>query len=487
MIVARIEGGLTLERSADRIVLPGAPTRGIENRLLGRSPMDAIYLTQQVSAGNGVAHALAAAKAWEAVGALPVAPNGELLRELLNLLALLHHHVQHFYFESLPDYLPLPAWGEYDGPSGEVARIAQGMARRFRLARAPEGARIRLPPAPRRRLTEHAVEAARTLAVLQRALARLGGKFPIVMSVAPGGMTAPFGEAAIVELDGYLAGVERFLTEAVLEDGFTLLEHHPDLIALGKGPPNFLCVGGGARLTEMGGELFPAGVMLGRRLQAPHLPVTESIRSAYYRVPHGPRNPKVVLERAPDKPGAYSWIKAPRMGESVVETGPIARLTIVQLTGVHGRSAGMAELVQEQLGVPTSEGNTVAGRMLARLGEIDLAFRRCREILRGYETGQPPLDNSRDPFSLSGEGVGAVEGPAGAVRHRMALERGRIAYYDIIAASTWNGSSRDEAGAEGPIEIALSQRAWDFQDAEQALSVSRIIRSFAFSTADAVH
>jgi ferredoxin hydrogenase large subunit/hydrogenase large subunit len=238
---------------------------------------------------------------------------------------------------------------------------------------------------------------------------------------------------------------------------------------------------------EQGGQLFPEGLLLGRRLQALNLPITESVRGAFYRIPERSEAGRAVLKSAPEKSGAYSWIKAPRVGGSVVEVGPLARLAIIQLSGVHGRSAGIAELVQEQTGSPLNQANTVAGRMLAPLGELDLAFRRCREILRNYEPGQPPLDDSRDPFSLSGEGVGLIEGPAGAVRHRCVLEDGRITYYDIIAPGTWNGSSRDENGQAGPIESALDQQPWNLEDAEQRLSVTRIVRSFAFSTADAVH
>lgn len=487
MIVPRIEGGLRLEALDGRIVVPGAPTRRIEARLLGRSPMDAIYLTQQVSAGNGVAHALAAARAWEAAGQLPVAPNGELLRELLNLFAFLHDHVRQFYGELLPDFLPLASLAGYDGASPAAARIAQGLEARLRQSHAPAPPPSGFPLTVRRRLTESTVRAGAVLAVLQRALARLGGKFPIVMSIAPGGMSVPFGEAAILELDQYLTEIEPFLTEVVLEDALAVLEHHPELTELGKGPDNFLSVGAGARLTEQGAELIPPGLLLGRRLQALRLTVTESIRRAFYRVPARRGETRIVLEPEPIKAGAYSWIKAPRVGEAVVETGPIARLAVIQLSGAHGRSAGIAELVQEQLGVPVHQANTAAGRILARAGEIDLAFRRCREILHRYEPGQPPIDDSRDPFGLSGDGVGIIEAPAGAVRHRCVLEDGRISHYDIVAPSTWNGSPRDENGAPGPIEAALSRREWNPEAPADALALARIVHSFAFSTADAVH
>jgi Ni,Fe-hydrogenase I large subunit len=487
MTVARIEGGLRLESLDGRIVVPGAPTRGIERRLLGRSPMDAIYLTQQVSAGNGVAHALAAARAWEAAGQIPVSPNGELLRELLNLLAFLHDHVRQFYFETLPDYLPLAVLADYRGADAELVRAAQGIAARLRQSRASAARETAFPETARRRLAESTARAGRALALIQRALGRLGGKFPIVMSIVPGGLSAAFDEAAILEIDGELSEVEHFLTETVLEDALSVLEHHPELAELGRGPDNFLSVGAGAKLNQQSNELMPAGLLVGRRLQALRLNVTESIRRAFYRVPPQRGETRIVLEPEPIKAAAYSWIKAPRVGEAAVETGPLARLAVIQLSGAHGRSAGIAELVAEQVDAPLHQANTVAGRLLARAGELDLAFRRCREILRGYEPGQPPIDDSRDPFDITGDGVGMIEAPAGAVRHRCVLEDGRITYYDIVAPSTWNGSPQDEQGIAGPLEVACSRRPWNPNADSDALALARIVHSFAFSTADAVH
>jgi Ni,Fe-hydrogenase I large subunit len=488
MNLQRVEGQLELVNDAGgRLVPVGFAPFGLEDRLIGRSALEAIYLCQQVSAANGVAHAIAAARAWEAAGQLSVAPNGELLRELLNLMALLHHHVQHFYFQTLPDYLPVGELADYAGTDAGASRMAAGLGATLKRAHAAQEPASRFPPAIRRRLIEHIAEAPRVLGVLQRALARLGGKYPVVMSVVPGGVTTRFGEDDRLQIDSYLKQVEPFLAETVLEDGLAILEQHPGIAGLGRGPANFLCVGAGARLPNGGGELFPPGLLLGRRLQALSLPVTESIQRAFYRISRNKNAGAPTVELAPDKEDAYTWIKAPRVGGAVVETGAIARLAIIQLSGVHGRSAGVAELVQDQLGVPAAEANTVAGRMLARLGELDLALRRCLEILRTFEAGHPSSDDSGDPFGVSGEGVGYMESPSGSIRHRVVLEDGRIRHYDIISASTWNGSSRDKESNGGALELALANRGEAGDEAADRLAASRVVQSFAFSTSDAVH
>ncbi|MCH8883449.1 MAG: nickel-dependent hydrogenase large subunit [SAR324 cluster bacterium] len=488
MIVPRVEGTLQLvQEPGGRLRAAGARPRGIERLLLGRSPLEAVYLSQQASAHSGVSHALAAVRAWEDAGKLPVAPNGVLLRELLHLLSFLHGHVQHFYFQTLPDYLPLSAWVPPLDENGPAARIASGIVASAAKIWEPPPFQSRFDEGARRRFAERTVEAVRTLSSLQRMMSVIGGKFPVVMSIAPGGMTMALDEAGALRLLEYLQHLEPFLTEAVLDDGLSLIDRYPETLTLGKGGANFISLGSTPADETGEAGLFPTSVLLGRRLQGLTLPITESIGRAYYRVPRGGGGHGPIVEEALGKPGAYSWIKAPRVGGSAVETGAIGRLVITQLAGIHGRASGMAALVQEQLGVPLEESNTVAGRIVARLGELDLIFRRCREILEKLAPGEPFLDNSADPSGLSGEGVGQIESPSGAVRHHMVVEDGRIGYYDIIAASTWNGSSQDENEVNGPLDTALGQRAWDLQDGDDRLDLSRIVHAFAFSATDAVH
>jgi len=196
MIVPRVEGTLQLvQEPGGRLRAAGARPRGIERLLLGRSPLEAVYLSQQASAHSGVSHALAAVRAWEDAGKLPVAPNGVLLRELLHLLSFLHGHVQHFYFQTLPDYLPLSAWVPPLDENGPAARIASGIVASAAKIWEPPPFQSRFDEGARRRFAERTVEAVRTLSSLQRMMSVIGGKFPVVMSIAPGGMTMALDEA----------------------------------------------------------------------------------------------------------------------------------------------------------------------------------------------------------------------------------------------------------------------------------------------------
>ena len=57
------------------------------------------------------------------------------------------------------------------------------------------------------------------------------------------------------------------------------------------------------------------------------------------------------------------------------------------------------------------------------------------------------------PHEASGYAMG--ESARGAVGHWVALRDGRIAAYQVVDATTWNGSPRDGDGRRGALEQAL--------------------------------
>jgi len=82
-------------------------------------------------------------------------------------------------------------------------------------------------------------------------------------------------------------------------------------------------------------------------------------------------------------------------------------------------------------------------------------------------------------------GFGLVEGPRGAVGHWLKIRNGRIADYQIVDASTWNGSPRDARGRSGACERALL--GTPVADPNRPLEILRTVHSFALCPACAVH
>lgn len=486
--LARLEGGVSLAQDDEgHLRLQGGPPRYFERLLLGRPVQDAVYLTQQISADSGVSHALAALAAWEDAGSLPVAENGIALRELLHACSLLHAHLRQFYYQALPDYLPFASLSAYDGSFPELLRMQQGIAGKDAGHWTQQ--RFEHPFAAQElgRLWEHRVQALRALEQMQRMMALVGGKFPMVMSLVPGGVNLSLSEAAVLRLRALLGTVRAHLEGMVPGDGLLLLQRYPELKTIGRGSADYLCAGSGKEASAVEGAMFPSGVLLGGGLEPFAAVATESIHSAHYRIPDQAAAQGALTVPAPEKPGAYSWIKAPRYYQRPMETGSIARLVITNLSGAHIGSPDFADQLELLLGVPLADGNTVGGRILARLGEMQGLMERAETLLDKLDPAHPTVAPEGEPFAVSGEGLGLVEAPAGALQHRMVLEKGRIVHYDIVSPSTWNGSPLDERGETGSLETALNRSAYDLSLPAHERTLSRIVHSFAFSMTDAVH
>jgi Ni,Fe-hydrogenase I large subunit len=485
--LTRVEGGLTLVQGSDgRIRVRGEAPRGFERGLVGRASQDAVFLSQQISADGGVSHALAAVMAWEHAGNIPVAENGRQLRDLLHGLSLAHAHLRHFYLNELSDYLPWGTLADYHGPSEVLQDLQAGLAEKPRKDWTHQSFEQPFSEAERSQLWEHRAFAVRQLGLLQRMLAMLGGKYPVAMSFVPGGLNVALSSQMLLRLRGYLAEVRRFLDEQVLDDGLLVLRRYPNLRTLGRGVPDFLSTGSGEDEAALEGALFPSGVLMADKLE-PFTPVaTESIHSAFYRIPPQGESHGMATVPEPDKDGAYSWIKAPRYQGKPMETGAYARLVITYLSGVRMFRPEFVDELEKQLTVSIRQGNTVGGRLVARLGELGAILDRAETLLDQIDPAQPTVSADIDPFRISGEGLALLEAPAGSLKHRVIVERGRIAHYDIVSPSTWNGSPQDEQNQPGSLETALNRAPLDLADAAQGRTAARIVHSFAFSTTDAV-
>jgi hydrogenase large subunit len=83
-------------------------------------------------------------------------------------------------------------------------------------------------------------------------------------------------------------------------------------------------------------------------------------------------------------------------------------------------------------------------------------------------------------------GVGFMEAPRGALAHWIVIRDGRIANYQAVVPSTWNGGPRDVSGQPGAYEAALADRH-RLAIATQPLEIQRTIHSFDPCIACAVH
>ena len=168
-----------------------------------------------------------------------------------------------------------------------------------------------------------------------------------------------------------------------------------------------------------------------------------------------------VTAPLPDKEDAYTWCKAPRYANRVVETGALAR----QMVAGH-------PLVRELV---ARRGGSVLARVLARLLEIALVVPAMETWARALRPGEPYCHTVQLPDQA--DAVGLAEAARGSLGHWLRIHKGKLQNYQIIAPTTWNFSPRDRNGQPGALEQALVGTPVG-EDDKTPLAVQHVVRSF---------
>jgi hydrogenase large subunit len=85
----------------------------------------------------------------------------------------------------------------------------------------------------------------------------------------------------------------------------------------------------------------------------------------------------------------------------------------------------------------------------------------------------------------SGQGMGLVCGPRGALGHWIEIKDKKIHNYQAVVPTTWNASPKDDQGQPGPMEQALI--GTKIKDEKNPFEIVRIVRSFDPCLACSVH
>ncbi|MBI5331266.1 MAG: nickel-dependent hydrogenase large subunit [Betaproteobacteria bacterium] len=425
--------------------------RGFETMLPGRAPLDALVIVPRICGICSVSQSAAAVTALRQLTGLTPPDNGRLAECLITAGENVADHLTHFYLFFMPD-LARPAY---------AARPWHGrMAERFEAVKG-----------------QGAAEFLAARAAFMHLQGLMAGKWPHTLTLQPGGSARPLHQAECLQLTALLRSFRRFLEQRVYGgplEAFAALaapeelndwrRRHPgdlslfleaaedlDLARLGRCDADYLSFG---VYEAPEGRLFPAGVWSGGRL-APLAPerISEDLSHAWMR--------SETLPDA-DKPGAYTWCKAPRYGGQVMQTGALARQLVAGQPLLH-------RLVAEQ-------GGGVLARVLARHIEVARLLPEMEAWAARLIPGQPWCAPTPE-WPRQGAGVGLTEAARGSLGHWLEVEEGRIRRYQIIAPTTWNFSPRDEAGVPGALEQALTGLPVAADD-PMPVNVQHVVRSF---------
>ena len=482
----RVEGDLEVELDvADgrvqqaRVVAP--MYRGFENMLIGHDPMDALTIVPRICGICSVSQSVAAAMAIAQVAGVAPSPNGQRAINLMLACENLADHLTHFYVFFMPDFTR-PVYSArpwYAEACRRFSAISGGAA---------GGAHSRALLAARARWFE--------------LMGTLGGKWPHTGSVLPGGSSRAIEPHEALRMLGRLREMRRFLETTLLgvaleeflavdtlsglqamlaraggSDLALLMQIMEDagLHTLGPGPGRYLSYGAYVQAAEdrdaAGGQhVFAQGTWDAATAQVSPLDasrIAEDMRHSWMHEGDdgAPLHPSQgITQVLPDKPGAYTWNKAPRLSGQVMETGAIARQLMAGQPLVRSAVAQF--------------GGTVSTRVLARLCEAA----RILVLMEGWLQELQPRGAFHAAYTVPAEGAGAglCEAARGALGHWLRVEHGRIANYQIVAPTSWNFSPRDAQGQAGALEMALqgTHLCLDGERPADSVAVQHIVRSF---------
>lgn len=461
----RVEGDLeiTLDIEDGRIAAAyvNSPLyRGFEQILQGKVPADALTLVPRICGICSVAQSSASALALGDAAGIVAPPNGRLAANLTLATENLADHLTHFYLFFMPDF----ARADYAGRAWHGATVE-----RFRAT---------VGTAPNEMLPARAR--------FMQMMGLLAGKWPHTLAVRPGGSTRPLQASEIFRLHRILRDFRHFLEGVTFGSTlevvaglssraelsawqqnagggdlrrFLAIADDLDLWHLGRATDRFMSYGS---YNEAEGRLFSSGLWDQQLVPLDTAGITEDISRAWYvsaGLPQHPDNGGTVPMA--DKPGAYSWCKAPRLAGSVVETGALAR----QQVAGHPLARDMVQ----------GHGGNVAARVVARLLELALVIPAMERWLTEVVPGEPWCIPA--PLADETSGVGLVEAARGSLGHWLTVRRGLIHGYQIIAPTTWNFSPRDGQGNPGSLELALAGLPATADDPIPA-AIHHVVRSF---------
>lgn len=479
----RVEGDLEIrvELENNRVVdawSSGTMFRGFENLLIGRGALDGLVITPRVCGICSTTHLMAAARALDHIAGVEPPANAVRLRNVTLMVESCQSDVRQSVLMFLPDFTA-SLYANHPLYAEAVKRYAP-------LA------------------GERCIDVVRQTKTILEIIAILGGQWPHSAHMVPGGVTYIPPLAELNQCRHILkhfrqwyeksvlgctlerwqavqsaAGLDAWLNECDAhrnsDTGFFLrFAREAGLHEQGRGHGHFLSYGSldlpidsAIAGPGAGKQLVAAGLVAGdgRVLPFDQSHVAEHVASSWYVDYPGGKHP-FEGETVPYASGAdgrkYSWSKAPRYADLPAETGPLAERIIagdplftdlLRRDGVNLVIRQLARLTRPATLLPAMA--TWIDEMAARYGE-------------SYYTPVPPIEEGR--------GFGLIEAARGALGHWVEIRNGKIARYQIVTPTAWNGSPRDYQGVRGPWEEALIGTA--IADIDNPVEAGHVVRSF---------
>lgn len=479
----RVEGDLNFELELENGKVTdarciGSLYRGFEQILVNRKPTDSLVITPRICGICGTAQLNAAVLALESAGRIPVPPNALRIRNLCLMAETVQSDLRQSFLFFTADFCH-PKY--IDRPFYEQARAAflpfQGWAHRGALE-----------------YSRHIVEI----------IALFGGQWPHSSYMLPGGVTSAASHRHIIDslsilnkltrwfeqtiigtpLDAWLAlqTADEFFTWLTSNDAhansaiglFIRISRDIGLQHLGFGTPHMISYGAyddpedAETLPSHRKRLFRVGFLNGDTgdiTPFDQTEISEHVRYSWFQQYSGGRHPfqgQTIPDYQPHS-DRYTWCKAPRYQNKVVQTGPLADALI------DGEPL-ICSLYQ-------AEGGNAWLRQFARLHRTARLLKKMQETLQALSAhaSEPHMFAPAAKEIADGEGFGTVTAARGALGHWLQITDGVISRYQVVTPTAWNASPKDSEGRHGHWESSLIGLAVD--DPDDPVEIGHIIRS----------
>ena len=475
----RAEGILKVIRhrspQQQQIYLESGRSTHLENRLIGRYPLEAIHQTQLLSLKTGIAHALAAVSAIESYLKVKPTEVSVKIRHVLLQISTLHSHIHHFYWELLPDFLNIEHFRTVSGNGSDHyldftadKKMPGDLTKQVGL-----------------QILDNLPVAADCLKYLQMIMAALGGKFPIVMNLVPGGISnANISRPLLMSLIRNLEKAKKFIEVQWPKDVKAFIQDLPDTVTVLVRNINLLSFGS----AGIGGEIdekyagYSDGVLLDGKLgPVNELKITESNDNTYY-LPIDKNSESGEIAFNFQKTDARTWIRGARYDGASVYTGSLSRMLVTHFAGGNMEISDRLGQMMDDLGLSAESPNCMATRLLAAVFEGRFYLRGALNILLDFNQNMKYKPGPSLEFAEYGVGMGKIEAPSGALLHRIFIEDNKIVQYRIITPMNWNFSPSDRFGKSGIVEQELNR----LNEAENlsAVTASRVLHSYNVQVLD---
>lgn len=507
--VSRIEGHLKFETKIENEVVVDAKCsadmfRGIEKALIGYDARAAQQITQRVCGACPYAQAEAAALALENAMQIKPNQNGQLLRNLIVGSYRLHDYLMHFYIFSALDFIDITALLNYKGQDKALTSLKNWVNYEIKSNKifpaTPFLPRYEASYASNQDLNistiKHYLDAISIMSKIQKMVSIFGGKSPHPVAIEAGGVTTIPTIENLVKYESYLQDIKTFIKDAYFQDLKGVASYFKEYFKIGRGTANYLSYD---FLPDQNGKnyLFSGGATINAQYKPLEIEkIREYTTYSYYN--NSSKKGYVPLDATTISPisyetyqkehtkedGKYSWSKAPRYDDVVVEVGPIAEVINTYRSGKNKELNALIDTTNKELGITIDDYSSVMGRHLCRGLIAILVVNKLESDLSKVLPGKIAYEDHPIPKNV--RGVGLTEASRGALAHWIDIdEKGLIKNYEMIIPTTWNISPKDPNNQKGAVEEMLIGTR--IKDTNHPIELARIVRSTDPCMACSVH